>query len=175
MSDSLQLHGLQNVRFPCPSLSPRVCSNSCPLSPRWHLAILSSHLPLLPPSIFPSIRVFSSELALCIRLPKYWSFSFSNSSSNEYSELISFRTNWLDLLAVQGLSRIFSITTVWKHQFFSTQSSLSSSSEICTWLLEKSQLWLYGPLSAKWCLCFFNLLSRLVIAFLPRSKCHLIS
>ena len=112
MSDSLQLHGLQNVRFPCPSLSPRVCSNSCPLIPRWHLAILSSHPPLLPPSIFPSIRVFSSELALCIRLRKYWSFSFSNSSSNEYSELISFRTNWLDLLAVQGLSRIFSITTV---------------------------------------------------------------
>ena len=112
MSDSLQLHGLQNARFPCPSLSPRVCSNSCPLSPRWHLAILSSHPPLLPPSIFPSIRVFSNELAFCIRLPKYWSFSFSNSPSNEYSGLISFRTNWLDLLAVQGLSRIFSITTV---------------------------------------------------------------
>ena len=60
------------------------------------------HLLLLPPSIFPSIRVFPSELALCIRWPKYWSFSFSVSPSNEYSGLISFRMDWLDLLAVQG-------------------------------------------------------------------------
>ena len=61
--------------------------------------------PLLPPSIFPSIRVFSSESVLCIRWPKYWSFSFSISPSNEYSGLISFRINWLDLLAVQGTLR----------------------------------------------------------------------
>jgi len=97
----------------------------------------SNHLilchPLLLPSIFPSIRVFSKESFLCIRWPKYWSFSFSISSSNEYSGLISFRMNWLDLLAVKGtLSRVFSNTTVQKHQFFGTQLSLWSSSHIHT-------------------------------------------
>ena len=76
--------------------------------------------PLLPPSIFPSMRVFSNESVLRIRWPEYWSFSFSISLSNEYSELISFRMNWLDLLAVQGLSRVFSKTTVSKYQFFSS-------------------------------------------------------
>ena len=89
----------------------------------------SNHLILCPlllllPSVFPSIRVFSNESALCIRWPKYWSFSFCISSSNEYSELISFRMDWLDLLAVQGLSRVFSDTTVQKHQFFGAQLSL---------------------------------------------------
>ena len=81
--------------------------------------------PLLPPSIFPSIRVFSSESVLCIRWPKYWSFNFSISPSNEYSGLISFRIDWLDLLAQsKGLSRVFSNTTVQKHQFFGPQLSL---------------------------------------------------
>ena len=74
---------------------------------------------LLPSSIFPSIRVFSSELILCIKWSKYWSFSFSISPSSEYSRLISFRMDWLDLLAGKGLSRVFSNTTVQKHQFFS--------------------------------------------------------
>ena len=74
---------------------------------------------LLLPSLFPSIRVFSNELALCIRWSKYWSFSIC--PSNEYSELISFRIVWFDLLAAKGLSRVFSNTTVQKHQFFSTQ------------------------------------------------------
>ena len=85
-----------------PSLSPRVCSNSCPLGQWWHRTISSSvtHLHLLP-SIFPSIRVFSSE-SLYIRWPKYLSFSFSISLSSEYSGLISFRIDWFDLLAVQG-------------------------------------------------------------------------
>ena len=96
----------------------------------------SNHLiiccPLLLPSIFPNIRVFSNELVLCIRWQKYWSFSFSISSSNEYSGLISFRMNWLDLLAVRGLSRIFSNTTVQKHQLFGTQLSLYSNSHIHT-------------------------------------------
>ena len=88
---------------------------------------------LLLPSIFPSIRVFSYESVLCIRWPKYWSFSFSISPSNEYSGLISFRMNWLDLLAVQGtLSRVFSKTTVQKHQFFGAKLSLSSNSHIHT-------------------------------------------
>ena len=77
------------------------------LSNLWELVMSSNHLTLchpllLPPSIFPSIRVFSSESDLCIRWPKYWSFSFNISPSNEYSGLISFRMDWLDLLAVQG-------------------------------------------------------------------------
>ena len=93
--------------------------------------------PLLLPSIVPSIRVFSNESALRIKWPKYWSFSFSISLSNEYLGLISFRIDWFDLLAVKGLSRVFSSTTVQKHQFFSAQPSLKSNSHICTWLLEK--------------------------------------
>ena len=69
-------------------------------------------------NFFPSIRVFYSELSLHIRWPKYWSFSFSISPSNDYSELISFRIDWFDLLVSKGLSRVFSRTTVQKHQFF---------------------------------------------------------
>ena len=90
---------------------------------------------LLLSSIFPSNRVFSNELVLCITWPKYWSFSFSISPSNEYSGLISFRIDLFDLLAV--LSRVFSNTTVQKHQFFSPQLSLWSNSHIHTWPLEK--------------------------------------
>ena len=84
--------------------------------PSSHL-ILCRPLLLLPP-IPPSISVFSSESTLCMRWPKYWSFSFSISPSNEYPGLISFRMDWLDHFAVQGLSRAFSNTTVQKHQFF---------------------------------------------------------
>ena len=79
---------------------------------------------LLLPSIFPSIRVFSNESVLPIRWPKYWNFSFSISPSNECLGLISFRIDWFDLLAVQGLSRVYSNTTVQKHQLFSAQPSL---------------------------------------------------
>ena len=82
-------------------LSPRICSNSCPLSQWCHPTISSSVIPLLLPSIVPSIRVLSCESALHIRWPKNWSFSFSISSSNEYSGLISFRIDWFDLF-VQG-------------------------------------------------------------------------
>ena len=94
----------------------------------------SNHLilyrPLLfLPSIFPSIRVFSIESVLCIRWPKYWSFSFSISPSNEYSGLISFRIDWLDFLAVQGtLKSLLQHHTVQKHQFFGTQFSSQSNS-----------------------------------------------
>ena len=96
------LHGLQHIRPPCPSPTPRAYSNSYPsVMPSNHL-ILCRPLLLLP-SIFSSIRVFSSESVLCIRWPEYWSFSFSISPSNEYSSLISFRMDWLDLLAVQGI------------------------------------------------------------------------
>ena len=99
---TLQPHGLQHSRLPCPSplrglLKLRSITSVMPSN---HL-ILCRPL-LLPPSIFPSIRVFSNELVLCIRWPKYWSFSFSISSFNEYSGLISFRMDQLDLLSVQG-------------------------------------------------------------------------
>ena len=87
------------------------------------------HPLLLLPSIFPSIRVFSSGSALHIRWSKYWSFSFSISPSNEHPGLISFKMDWLDLLAVQGLSRVFSNTTVQKHQFFGAQPSSQSNSQ----------------------------------------------
>ena len=92
---------------------------------------------LLLPTIFPRIRIFSNESVLHIRWPKNWSFSFSISPSNEYSGLNSFRIDWLDLLEVQGLSRVFWNTTVKKHQFFGTQPSLWSSSHIHTGLLDK--------------------------------------
>ena len=106
------------------------------VTPSNHL-ILSRPLLLLP-SIIRSVRVFSNESVLHIRWPKYWNFSFSISPSNEYSGLISFRTDWFDLFAVQRtLSRVFSNTTVQKHQFFGTQLSLYSNSHIHTWLLEK--------------------------------------
>ena len=92
---------------------------------------------LLPPSTFPSIRVFSNESVLRIRWPQYWSFSFSISPSNEYSGLTSFRrTGWISLQS-KGLARVFSNTTVQKHQFFGAQLSLQSNSHIHTWLLEK--------------------------------------
>ena len=86
--------------------------------------VILCHPLLFPPSIFPSMRVFSNESALRIRWPKYWSFSFSISPSNEHSGLISFRMDWLDLLAVQGTLRNLLHTTVQKHQFFGVQLSL---------------------------------------------------
>ena len=94
--------------------------------------LILCHPLLLLPSVFPSIRVFSNKSVLHIRWPKYWSFSFSISPSNEYSGQISFRMDWLDLLVVKGFSRVFSNTTVQKHQFFSVQPSLWSNSHIHT-------------------------------------------
>ena len=94
---------------------------------------------LLLPSLFPNIRVFSNESVLRIRQLKYWSFSFSISPSNEYSELISFRMDWLDFPAVQGtLKSLLHHHTVQKHQFFGTQLYLWFNSHIHTRLLEKS-------------------------------------
>ena len=103
MSDSLQPHGLQHPMLPYPSPSPGAYSNSGPLSwvmPSNHLILC--HSLLLLPSVFPSIRVFTNESVLHTRWPKYWGFSFSISPSNENLGLISFRINWLNLLAVQG-------------------------------------------------------------------------
>ena len=92
------------------------------MMPSSHLILF--HPLLLLPSIFPSIRVFSNESVLRNRWPKYWSFSFSISPSNEHSGLNSFRMDWLDLLAVQGTLRVFFNTPVQKHQFFGTHLSL---------------------------------------------------
>ena len=116
---------------------------SLPFTVSWSLLKLTSiesvvpssrlilcHSLLFLPSVFRTIRVFSSELTFCLRWPKYWIFSFSNSPSSEYSELISFRIDWFDLLAVQGLSRVFTSTIVQKHQFFSNQPALWSNSLI---------------------------------------------
>ena len=104
MYDSLQPHGLKHTRLPCPSITNsqsllKLMSIKSVMPPN-HLILC--HPFLLTPSILPSIRVFSNKLVLCIRWPKGWSFSFSISPSNEYSGLISFRLDWLDLLAVQG-------------------------------------------------------------------------
>ena len=104
----------------CRSLPKPMSSES--VTPSNHL-ILCCPL-LLPSSIFPSIRVFSTASVLHIMWPKYWSFNFNISPSNEHPGLISFRMDWLNLLAVQGLSRVFSNTTVQKHQFFGAQLSL---------------------------------------------------
>ena len=100
---TLRSHALQHTRLPCPSLTPGACSNSCPFSRRCHPTISFSVIAFSScPNSFPA-SVFSSESVLPIRWPKYWSFSIS--PSNEYSGLISFRTDWFDLLAVQGTLR----------------------------------------------------------------------
>ena len=102
MSDSLQTHEQHHTRPPCPSPTLGVHPNLCPLS-RWcHPPSHPLVSPLLLPSIFPSIRVFSNESTLYIRWPKHWCFSFNISPSSEHPGLISFRMDWLDLLAVQG-------------------------------------------------------------------------
>ena len=140
----------------------------------------SNHLllchPLLPlPSIFPRIRVFSNEPVLCIRWPKYWSFRFNISPSNEYSGLISFRMDWLDLLAVQGTLKSFlqhrsSKASILCHSaFFIVQLSHPYMTTGKTIALTK---WTFvGKVMS----LLFSMLSRLVIAFLPRSKHLLIS
>ena len=110
---------------------------------------LFCHPLLLLPSIFPSIRVFSNELVLRIRWPKYWSFSFNISPSNEHSGLISFRMDWLDLLAVQGTLKSLLQHHSSKASILWCLLFLWSKSHIHTWLLEKPQLWLDGPLLAK--------------------------
>ena len=108
-------------------------SNSCPLSQWCHPTISSPVVPFSSCSqSFPASRVFSNESGLHIRWPKYWIFSFNTSPSNEYSGLIFFRIYCFDLLTVQ---ETFPSITMWKHQFFGTQPSLCSNSQIHTWLL----------------------------------------
>ena len=137
--------------------------------------LILCHSLLLLPSTFPTIRVFSNELPLRIRWPKYWSFSFSISPSNEYSGLISFRIDWLDLLAVQGtfkslLQHHSSKATVLQcSAFFVVQFSYPYMTTGKTIALTR---W---TIVGKGMSLLFNMLSRLVITFLPRSKCLLIS
>ena len=124
---SLQLHKPQHARIPCPSLSTGSLKlkSTESVMPLHHL-ILCCPLLFLP-SIVPSMSVFSNELALCIRWPKYWSFHIR--PSNEYSRLISFGMDWFDRLAVQEtLARVFSSTTIQKHQFLGAQPSIWSNS-----------------------------------------------
>ena len=131
-----------------PSLSPsspEVCPFASVMPPSY---IVLWHPLFLPPSIFPSITDFSSELTVCIRWPKYWSFSFSISPSKAYSGLISLKIDWFDFLAVQGTFRIFSSTTVLRHQFFGILPSLWSNSHDHTWL-GRLQPSLHGPLLAE--------------------------
>ena len=137
--------------------------------------LIPCHPLLLPPSIFPSIRVFSSESILHIRWPKYWSFSFSISPSNEYSGLISFRKDWLDLLAVQ-------MTLKSLHQHHSLKASiLWCSTFLIVQLLHPNMTTGKTTTLTRWTFVgkvislLFNILSRLVITFLPRSKRLLIS
>ena len=128
VAHSLRPHGLQHGRPPCPSPTPKSLLKLMSIEsvmPFNHLILCH---PLLPPSILPSIRVFSNESVFPIRWPKNWSFSFGISSSKEHPGLISFRVDWLDLLAVQGTLKSLLHTTVQKHQFFSTQPEARSPS-----------------------------------------------
>ena len=164
MSDPLWPHGLQHARLPCPSVTSGACSNPCPSSQWYHPTISSS-----------VIRVFSNESALCIRWPNYWSFSFNVSPSNEYAGLISFRIDWFDLLAVQRtlkslLQHHNSKASILRHSaLFIVQLSHPYMTTGKTIALTR---WTFVD---KVMSLLFNILSRLVITFLPRSKCLLIS
>ena len=137
--------------------------------------IILCHPILLLPSIFPSIRIFSNESALCIRWPKYWSFSFNVSPTNEHPGLISFRMDWLDLLAVQGTRksllqhRSSKASILWCSAFFTVQLSHPYMTTGKTITLTRRTF--VGKVMS----LLLNMLSRLVITFLPRSKCLLIS
>ena len=143
------------------------------MMPSNHL--IFCHLLLLSPSIFPSIKVFSNESVLHIRWPKYWSFSFSIRPSNEYSGLIFFRMDWFYLLAVQGTLKSLlqhhssKASILWRSAFFTVQ--LSQSYMTTGKIIALTRLTFVGKVMS----LLFNMLSRLVITFLPRSKCLLIS
>ena len=175
VSDSLRPHESQHARPPCPSPTARVHSNSRPSSPWCHPAISSCCPLLLLPPIPPSIRVFSNESTLHMRWPKYWSFSFSISPSNEHPGVIPFRMDWLDLLAVQGTLKSLlqhhssKASILWLSAFFTVQLSHSYVTTGKTIALTR---WTFV---GKVISLLFNMLSRLIINFLPRSKCLLIS
>ena len=149
VSDSLWPHALQHARLPCPSPTPGACSNSYPLSWWCHPTISSSLIPFS--SCLQSFQASGSFLMSQHQVAKVLEFQLQHQSSSQYSGLISFRIDWFES---KRLSRVFSNTTVQKHQFFSPQAFLWSNSHIHIWLLEKPLLWLCGPLSAKYYLCF---------------------
>ena len=170
VSNSLWPHEPQHARPPCPSPIPRVYPNSYPLSQWCHPTISSSVVPFSScPQSFPA-SVFSNESALCIRWPEYWSFSFNISPSNEHPGLISFRMDWLDLLAVQGtlkslLQHCSSKASILQcSAFFSVQLSYPYMTTGKTMALTR---WTFVD---KVMSLLLNMLSRLVITFLPRSK-----
>ena len=176
MSDSLRPHGLRAAH----QASLSVTNSWSPPKPMSiELVMPSNRLIfcrlLLLPSIFPSIRIFSNESAFHIRWPKYWSLSVSNGRSNEHPGLISFRMDWLDLLAVQGTLKSLlqhhssKASILWCSAFFIVQLSHPYMTTGKTIALTR---WTFvGKVMS----LLFNMLSRLVITFLPRSKCFLIS
>ena len=176
VSDSLRPRESQHARPPCPSPTPGVQLKLMSIE----LVIPSSHLILcrpllLLPAIPPSIRVFSNESTLCMRWPKYWSFSFSIGSSNEHPGLISFRMDWLDLLAVQG-----TLKSLLQHH--SSKASILQCSALFTVQLSHPYMTTGKTIAlTRWTFVgkimslLLNMLSRLVITFLPRRKCLLIS
>ena len=176
VSDSLRPHELQHARPPCPSPTPWVHPDSRPSSQWCHPAISSSVVPFSScPQIPLSIRVFSNESTLHMRWPKYWSFSFSIIPSKELPGLISFRMDWLDLLAVQGtlkslLQHHTSKASILQHSaFFMVQISHPYMTTGKTIALTRRTF--VGKVMS----LIFNMLSRLLITFLPRSKHLLIS
>ena len=161
MCNSLRPHGLQHTRLPCPSPSPGIGSNSCQLSWWWCPTISSS---LVPFSCLQSSQLQGLfQWVCCIHQMTKASASASVFPMNILGWFPLGLTALISLLS-EGLWRVFSSTTVWKHQFFSIQPSLWSNSHILTWLLEKPELWLHGPLSVKWYLCF--LICCLILSWL---------
>ena len=175
VSDSLWPHGLQHTRPPCPPPTPRACSNSCPLSQWCHPTISSSVVPFSSwPHSFPASGAFQMS-QLFASGGQYWSFSFNISPSNEYSGLISFRMDWLDLLAVQGTLKSLlqhhnsKASVLWHSVFFIVQLShpyMTTGKTIALTI---------RTFVAKVTSLLFNMLSTMVITFLPKSKCLLIS
>ena len=175
MSNSLQPHGLQHARLPFITSSQSLLKllSIELVMPSNHLILCHPLLLLLP--IPPSIRVFSSEPTLHMRWPKYWTFSFSISPSKEHPGLISFRMDWLDLLVVQGTLKNLlqyhssKASILWHSAFFTVQLSHPYMTTGKTIGLARRTF--VGKVMS----LLFNMLSRLVITFLPRSKCLLIS
>ena len=175
VSDSLWPHGLQHTRLPCPSSPPRTCSNSCPSSWWCHPTISSSVIPFSCLQSFPATK--------CFPMSQFFASGGQSIGVSASASVLPmniqdwFPLGWTGLISLRfkGLSRVFPNTTVQKHQFFGAQPSLRSNSHIHTWLLEKTialTIWIFvGKVMS----LLFNMLSRFVIAFLPRSKHLLIS
>ena len=155
VSDSLHHHGLQHTRLLCLSPTPRACSNSCPLSQWCHPTISSSVIPFSSfLRSFPASGSFQWVYFLH-QVAKVLEFQLQHQSF-QWNIQDWFPLGWTGWISFQskGLSRVFSNTTIQKHQFVRFLLTLWFNSHIHTWLLEKPKLWLDGPLLAKWCLCF---------------------